>query len=514
MRRKLFKILVCLCALIIGTSATFAQDGQSKAIALCHEADSILDAAYRSYKYDDSSVISIETGFELNAQALVQPGIDFDLYQTIMEHRRYYCSLLKWQKESEKDVGNYDYMMDNRDNFYYFKVKTDYFKVKAEAGDTYAMISLANLYIKMARYERREMNVPNPKKPGKTQKEQVTDWFAPDGEIATERYMYWMKKAIELGNRTAMFTLGRVYVETDTAEDYVTKEMSDLFPKRMISNNPVFSEATFANGLKLIEQAAEKGNFFAIHRLAAIYGAGTDKDKYVQYRQKTLESAKENGYYGYIILEADEFHDYKESMELFEETVKATNSKYAMKRIGDLYFNGAGVQQDINTAKEWYKKAGNDDAIRCCDAVLDEQKHGKRVDLPVSIERQYGALYKKNGNLVNADGKIIIPANKYEKVLFDDNVIIVKKNGKFGAVTYKGTPIVAPIYQKYSGSGTKENRIMFTNTTTNGVKHFIFSLKGRLVASRAFTNSQQYARACWIRDWLEYLANPLYIRGD
>lgn len=579
MRRKLFKILVCLCALIIGTSATFAQDGQSKAIALCHEADSILDAVLRGVKYKDLSVSPqlVKNGFELNAQALAQPGIDFDLYQTIMEHRRYYCSEFSEQhtvcdgsafRENEQNVGNYNYIKvpANKADEY-----ISLFKAKAEAGDTYAMISLANLYVRFATYERREVTVPNPKKPGKTKKEKVTDWFAPNGEFAAERYMYWMKKAIELGNRTAMYVLGIEYVGTEPG-NYVRKHSLNYIPAQMISNNPVFSEATFANGINLLEQASDKGNFDATKLLVTLYDS-TDQEKSGRYFLDGVKLAYKNGYYSYLIYvanayfdrnnyeaaksyyeavvaktnskyaisrigdlylngagvqqdidkaielyikadnyssivqQADEYNtqqDYNSAKRLYE--IAATNSKYAMNRLGDLYFNGTGVKQDINTAKEWYKKAGNDDAIRSCDDIL----YGKYINLPFSIEKVYGTFYWKNNNLVNKSGKIIIPANKYDKVLFDSDVIIVKKKGKYGAVTYKGTQIVAPIYDTYSGHGSKEGRLLFANDSKNGGKCFVFSLKGQLLTSRAFTYSQKYTMLNWMKEWLGYYYEPLY----
>jgi hypothetical protein len=356
------------------------------------------------------------------------------------------------------------------------------------------------------------VTVPNPKKPGKTKKEKVTDWFAPNGEFAAERYMYWMKKAIELGNRTAMYRLGIEYVGTEPG-NYVRKHSLNYIPTQMISNNPVFSEATFANGINLLEQASDKGNFDAIQLIAWLY---VDKDnaKCIQYYNQGLELAKENGYYYYILEQADDYNDknqwYEGAKDLYDATIAATNSKYAMKRIGDLYFNGAGVQQDIKTAKEWYKKAGNDDAIRRCDAVLDEQKLGKYINLPFSIEKVYGTFYWKNGNLVNKSGKIIIPANKYDKVLFDSDVIIVKKKGKYGAVTYKGTQIVAPIYDAYTGHGSKEGRLLFANDSKNGGKCFVFSLKGQLLTSRAFTYSQKHTMVNWMKEWLGYFYEPLY----
>ena len=48
--------------------------------------------------------------------------------------------------------------------------------------------------------------------------------------------------------------------------------------------------------------------------------------------------------------------DYEKALEYFQKAAEAGNAK-AMNNIGNLYYDGLGVEQDEAKAEEWYAKA-------------------------------------------------------------------------------------------------------------------------------------------------------------
>lgn len=125
---------------------------------------------------------------------------------------------------------------------------------------------------------------------------------------------------------------------------------------------------------------------------------------------------------------------------------------------------------------------------------------------PIGVKGKFYWKYdaKENKYLANEAGKTILPAGVWDKVWLD-NVIIIKKNNKFGAYSYAGTKLVPAVYDTYQGCGA-EGRLLFANNTPNGMKLFVFSNKGVLLASKAFTNSQKYSAADWIKNWMNFVS--------
>lgn len=129
--------------------------------------------------------------------------------------------------------------------------------------------------------------------------------------------------------------------------------------------------------------------------------------------------------------------------------------------------------------------------------------------VPFVVEKEYGKFYWKTNSagkkyLVNEAGKTILPATAWDSVWLD-NIIVIKKNGKIGAYSYNGTKLVSAVYNSFQGYGA-EGRLLFANNTPNGMKLFVFSKKGALLASKAFTNSQKYSAAAWIKDWMNIVS--------
>jgi TPR repeat protein len=520
--------IVILAFLVTATVSAFAQDGQAKAIALSNQADSLFNQGLNQSR-DNPDLV--EQGLKLNAQALAQPNIGIDLYQDIIEHRymalskNHYMDLSKnygfFSVSKELEVGNYNltpFNLRKVDQKYY-----DIIKQKAESGNSDAMSTLADLCVSMAKYESRLVTIPHPTKPNKTKKIVVEDWFTPDGEIALDKYKYWKSKAIELGNRTTMWTLGSQYlfgsVERANTIDWPKQDTIVCPIATCKMEHPIIVlKYNYDKGIELLEKASEAGSFFATERLRYAYrnkkdGSEEDKQKIQQCHRKIIELAKKNNYNSVIWeeLKLQYCESDQEIIDLYE-YLATNNDKDAMTILGNYYMGlyGNGIPIDLTKAQEWYAKAENEEGLKRCSTYIEEQKTGKPAKIYNNVRQRYGRMFWKNGSLVNESGKIIVAAKKYDNIFFETNVIIVKKNNKYGAVTYTGTQIIAPIHDKFEGTGAKEGRLVFSDNTTNGVKLFIYSTAGQLVTSRAFTNSQVYLMAAWMRDWLINLSNPVY----
>lgn len=139
-----------------------------------------------------------------------------------------------------------------------------------------------------------------------------------------------------------------------------------------------------------------------------------------------------------------------------------------------------------------------------------EENSRVMAKMPYSISKDRGDLYWTTSpqgvkKLVTKSGKVIL-TDKYDSIYFMSDAIIVEKNGKYGAVSYGGKVLAAPIYAKFEGSGI-EGRLAFSNKTQTGVKVFIITQKGVVMASRVFTNSQLYSLVNWMRNNMKFVYN-------
>lgn len=202
-------------------------------------------------------------------------------------------------------------------------------------------------------------------------------------------------------------------------------------------------------------------------------------------------------------LSGDHTFEFKAS-EFIEFASDATKSKF-IDRFG--IDNQKLIQVNENSV---VKKLANESLEKAQSEKKKEELLGVYANkVPLVVEKEYGRFYWKTNSagkryLVNEAGKTILPATAWNSVWLN-NIIIIKKDGKFGAYSYAGTKLVSAAYDSFQGYGA-EGRLLFANNTPNGMKLFVFSKKGTLLASKAFTNSQTYSAAAWIKDWMNIVA--------
>lgn len=227
---------------------------------------------------------------------------------------------------------------------------------------------------------------------------------------------------------------------------------------------------------------------------------------------------------------------------------KAYNDIYAGMGVGWMYQKGLGTKKDLSKAISAYQGTSTPLGDLAIGNVYEEGPMGKpdyktaRIYYNYAIEgglksvgqaRMAGLEYKpvkaneytnypnslcywkKNStgsrDVVKENGKVIVPGDKYDVVGFETEVVIVKHNGKIGAIDYSGKLVVPTSYNSFEGTGTKEGRLLFVDKTSNGLKYFIYSTTGQLLASQSFLNTQYKASARFLHNWLIEIIQPAYL---
>ncbi|WP_026759954.1 tetratricopeptide repeat protein [Selenomonas ruminantium] len=149
---------------------------------------------------------------------------------------------------------------------------------------------------------------------------------------------YWALQAAKLGDVVAMYNIGSYYEEGNGVEqDYVA-------------------------ALAWYMRAADYGDEDAMNEIGDIYyfGNGVERDYSIakEWFEKAIAAGNETPFMplGTIYYYNE---NYDKAMELYLKAVNDDNTyqHIAEARIGDLYLEGSGVEQDMAKAAEWYEKS-------------------------------------------------------------------------------------------------------------------------------------------------------------
>ena len=164
-------------------------------------------------------------------------------------------------------------------------------------------------------------------------------------------------------------------------------------------------------------------------------GKGVQKDLVAafQWYQKSAENGDDRGQYNYALCLKNGVGvkaNAVEAIEWFNKSAVQGNDN-AMDMLGYCFHNGVGVEKNIIKAKEWYEKAaakGNKNSIESL----------KRIE-----EESDNSLYRIKGHnglwgYANAAGMVVIPCNWTYTKDFVDDVALVWKGKKMGAINRKG----------------------------------------------------------------------------
>ena len=183
----------------------------------------------------------------------------------------------------------------------------------------------------------------------------------------------WYEKGAEHENEESMASLGYIYAKEEEMKDEARSAYWNLQAAKEGNVVAMFNTGYhYANGIGVeqdyvaamawYKKAAEAGEEDSMEELGDLYyfGNGVAKDYTLakEWYEKAIMAGNETPLMplGTIYYYRQ---DYKKAMEFY---LKAANddNKYqhiAEARIGDLYMEGAGVEQDLSKTVEWYKKS-------------------------------------------------------------------------------------------------------------------------------------------------------------
>ena len=184
----------------------------------------------------------------------------------------------------------------------------------------------------------------------------------------------WYQKAAEHGNVSAMCSLGARYYHGEGVERDVVQavhwtlqaaqagDVVAMCNAGMSYKDGEGVEQDYVAALAWYMRAAERGNADAMNEVGDMYyfGNGVEKDYSIakEWFEKAIMAGNETPLMplGTIYYYWD---DFDKAMEFYLQATKDDNpyQHIAEARIGDLYWIGGGVEQDMAKAAEWYEKS-------------------------------------------------------------------------------------------------------------------------------------------------------------
>lgn len=194
--------------------------------------------------------------------------------------------------------------------------------------------------------------------------------------VDNNQVYYWNKKAADRDDEDAIESLARSY------------ELGK------------YTEKDSAKALPYLKRLGEKGNEYAMKRLAQIYHDGTSGEsknwkEAAKWYRRLLERKPNNAWalynlgkllrYGKHSLPKNE----KESLDLFEQAARCDTSwSEPCLALGDMYYNGGQTfVRNLNRCKNWYKKVANKKSktkdrsvarLKLMDLYYDDYKSNKQ----------------------------------------------------------------------------------------------------------------------------------------
>lgn len=167
-----------------------------------------------------------------------------------------------------------------------------------------------------------------------------------------DKAAYWIRKAAETGDDDAEYELGKLLIE-------------GFWFKRKRKDYDFKTDP--AEGVKWLLKSAEQNNFFACDKLGDCYLTGTGVEKDEKKAMEWYEKGSDQRYgtskfkLGEIYLKGELVEqDYKKAFEYFNSCVWDAQ---CLKRVGDCYYHGWGVEKDLEKAVYNYDCAVKHDSM-------------------------------------------------------------------------------------------------------------------------------------------------------
>ena len=215
-----------------------------------------------------------------------------------------------------------------------------------------------------------------------------------------DKALEYYRKAADMGHVAALTGLGQLYQEGNGVEKNLGK------------------------ALEYYRSAADKGSAVSMFYLGFMYFSGDGVEKNIEESKKWLLKAGEAGLsYGFSNLGGlyNMSEDYSIAMEYFRKAADMGNGE-AMCQIGLLYDSGKGVAKNIDTANQWYLKAGEAGDSNGYLNLANNYKSAKKYDKAVSyfhkaVEMGNEDAIKEEANFIKTIADDYYSAEDYAKAL-------------------------------------------------------------------------------------------------
>lgn len=107
---------------------------------------------------------------------------------------------------------------------------------------------------------------------------------------------------------------------------------------------------------QIYQLLADKNDADGFNQLAMLKEDQGKKQEAILLYQRAIELGSSSANYNLGILYKYN-NNYKKAKEMFEQAITDNNSGKAMMSLGDLYFDGFGVEKNMELAEHWYKAA-------------------------------------------------------------------------------------------------------------------------------------------------------------
>ncbi len=189
----------------------------------------------------------------------------------------------------------------------------------------------------------------------------------PDYNLARQ----WFDDAMKNGYVSANYYLGLMYEmgygadeDYDKALEYFEKgaEFGDHYSMFEIGNMYLLGYATgksdYDTALEWFTKSAKLGNEFAMYDMGLILeGKGDYKNAYKSYLMaaaNNYDDAMTSIAYMYLNSMLSEEPDYESALKWLNKAAELGND-YAMEKLGEMYYEGEGVEQDFSKAADYYE---------------------------------------------------------------------------------------------------------------------------------------------------------------
>ena len=214
----------------------------------------------------------------------------------------------------------------------------------------------------------------------------------PDIDSAEKCY----QKSAELGEKWAMYSLGKLYQNNEECEKAIVYYKKALEAGMEDVLNDIGDCYLFGKGI-----------------------ANDEKEAVVWYKKGANKGNKESMYaMGLIHLNSDCLQDYKKAMYWFEKAAGegVTNAKTC---IGEMYENGLGVPKSVEKALEYYRDAADEDDVEamCNIGIIYDEGNDVKRDYWEAINWYKEAAKREDKKAYRLIGRLYYNGNGVEKDL-------------------------------------------------------------------------------------------------